>query len=277
MHVIDSYEQILRAFPDGRFSMDAWRAYARAISPSLAAFAQEDLSKYDFEGMVLPVVQAALRAPEKLAQAHDGFLAATGRIGAAYAAQFPEPLDVDVVFYLGLCSGAGCAERVSGRLCVLLGVEKIVELDWGSEEQMFALLAHELGHCWHMQVGGCFGTQRSDAERAIFQLYSEGVAMAFEQALYGGAYYHQDRDGWLDWCRANENQIKAAYLRRVEAGESVQDFFGDWCAYQGHSDVGYYLGCRFVRYLLAQYPRLEMARLCNADLLRAYRRFAEAV
>lgn len=29
-----------------------------------------------------------------------------------------------------------------------------------------------------------------------------------------------------------------------------QRYFGDWVSYNGHGDVGYYLGCRFVRYIL---------------------------
>lgn len=29
-----------------------------------------------------------------------------------------------------------------------------------------------------------------------------------------------------------------------------QRYFGDWCDYHGHGDVGYYLGTRFVRTLL---------------------------
>ena len=29
-----------------------------------------------------------------------------------------------------------------------------------------------------------------------------------------------------------------------------QRYFGDWVSFEGHGDTGYYLGARFVRYLL---------------------------
>ena len=32
-----------------------------------------------------------------------------------------------------------------------------------------------------------------------------------------------------------------------------QRYFGDWINYNGYGDVGYYLGCRFVRYILSVY------------------------
>ena len=46
---------------------------------------------------------------------------------------------------------------------------------------MFALIAHEIGHICHKTKGGCFGKQKNISEKALFQLYSEGVAMLFEQ------------------------------------------------------------------------------------------------
>ena len=87
--------------------------------------------------------------------------------------------------------------------------------------------------------------------KGIAQLYCEGVAMVCEHILCGdNDFWHQDKDGWLDWCYKNENQIKREYLRRLDKKESVQDFFGDWSSYNGHSDVGYFLGCRFIRHLI---------------------------
>lgn len=45
----------------------------------------------------------------------------------------------------------------------------------------------------------------------------------------------------------------------MERQESIQDFFGDWCSYQGRSDVGYFLGCQFVRHLAKKYTLKEIA------------------
>lgn len=35
----------------------------------------------------------------------------------------------------------------------------------------------------------------------VWQLFTEGIAMYFEQALVGNFnYYHQDKNGCLEWC-----------------------------------------------------------------------------
>ena len=97
---------------------------------------------------------------------------------------------------------------------------------------------------------------------SIFQLYQEGIAMVFEQTMFNDAnYYHQNRDGWLDWCLKNEKEIKEEYLKRINNNQGVQDFFGDWCNYKGYSDVGYFLGTQFVRYMLKKYPQIEIATM----------------
>ncbi|MDU5651742.1 MAG: hypothetical protein E6038_11695, partial [Clostridium perfringens] len=74
-----------------------------------------------------------------------------------------------------------------------------------------------------------FGKQKNISEKALFQLYSEGVAMLFEQLLCGDEnYYHQNQEGWIDWCENNLIELKREYLIRITNSESVQDFFGDW-------------------------------------------------
>lgn len=53
--------------------------------------------------------------------------------------------------------------------------------------------------------------------------------MLFEQLLCGDEnYYHQNQEGWIDWCENNLIELKREYLIRITNSESVQDFFGDW-------------------------------------------------
>ena len=116
----------------------------------------------------------------------------------------------------------------------------------------FPLLYHELGHLWHFQRRTAPAWAEDPAARALWQLYTEGMATYVQQRLFGGrSFYSQDRDGWLAWCGANRARLFAAFRRRVDGGESVQDFFGDWCAFEDRSDVGYYLGAELV-YALAE-------------------------
>jgi hypothetical protein len=245
MRFIDTYDSIVHCFPPGEFSLQDWANYAGRVSPHLGNKVREDVSAYDFDADILPVVTAALRDRERLYQVHKAFQAVAETLRVGLIEAFGVDLDVEIILYLGLCSGAGWATSLGEQKVILLGIEKIIELGWCDERKLFALIAHEIGHIWHMEAGGLYDRQRSGREAAVFQLYSEGVAMWCEQKLCNAEnYYHQDGDGWLEWCENNLAGIKKEYLQRLRDEVNVQDFFGDWCSYQGYSDVGYYLGCQ---------------------------------
>ena len=109
----------------------------------------------------------------------------------------------------------------------------------------------------------------------MLQLWQEGIAMVCEQILSGDErYYHQDENGWLAWCQEQEPMIKKEYGRRLEQEESTQDFFGDWCKFCGYSDVGYYLGCRFVRWMMEEHDLRKIAAMGYEQLRESYTRFA---
>ena len=96
---------------------------------------------------------------------------------------------------------------------------------------MQALIFHEIGHIWHKTYGNLYPEARSEGEKSLAQLYQEGLAMVCEHILcQDDRYYHQNQNGWLDWCKENEAEIKREYLRRVDKNISTQDFFGDWCS-----------------------------------------------
>ena len=63
---------------------------------------------------------------------------------------------------------------------------------------------------------------------------------------------------------AHRARLFSAFRRRVDGGESVQDFFGDWCAFEGRSDVGYYLGAELV-YALAENRSPQQLADLNPD------------
>ena len=67
--------------------------------------------------------------------------------------------------------------------------------------------------------------------------------------------------------------IRADFRRRLVNGEQVQDYFGDWCSFRGHSDVGYFLGCMFVKHLRLTYDLKEIAALPYDTLERELFRF----
>jgi hypothetical protein len=65
----------------------------------------------------------------------------------------------------------------------------------------------------------------------------------------------------LSWCRENRGWLAREFLRRVDAGQEIKDFFGSWFEIQGHSETGYFLGQEVIKELEKQLPLQEIAVL----------------
>ena len=127
---------------------------------------------------------------------------------------------------------------------------------------MRGLVYHELGHIWHDMVTGCSATLEKPCDKSIWQLFREGFATYIEQLLCEDEMaYHQNENGWLEWCEQNKSSLWVEYKRRTEANESTQPFFGDWCSYRGHSNIGYYLGSEFVKVLAKTHSMNEIRKM----------------
>ena len=262
MEIIDAYEQIAHYFPLQEFSIFNWEQYAGHISRTLVDLVKDDIKDYSFEKDILPVVKSAFANHEKQLTIHNNFQEITQNLSQRIQNTFGVQLEVDLILYLGLCNGAGWATELDGRPVVLLGMEKIIELAWDDKKDMIGLVYHELGHIWHRQVRNRETILENQRDKALWQLYSEGVAMFFEQMLCGDMdFYHQDTEGWLNWCIANRRSLFVEYYTRLVSNRSVRDFFGDWNAFQGKTDVGYYLGCELVKSFQEELSLKEIANL----------------
>ena len=276
MNIINTCDKIKIVFADG-FDIELWRKYAEEISKELPSKCENDAKNYDFNKAVLPVLEAALNA-DKIDFVSNNFQIVVDTLNANLTKLFDTEPDINIILYLGLCNGAGWATTLDGKNAVLLGIEKIIELNWGDETNMRALLLHEIGHLWHKLNGKLYIPDFTKRRKAIQQLYQEGVAMVCEHILCGdNDFWHQDKNGWLDWCSKNETEIKKEYLRRLDSNESVQDFFGDWCSYNGYSDVGYYLGCRFVEHLMKAHTLKEIANMSYNKLNKCFIEYVNTV
>lgn len=251
VRIVDTYPDIEKCFTGSGFSKDLWNDYIDHYLPYAKELIEQDCSEYDFDEQVLPVLNAVCKNRDALALSHDSFIATVSDVESRIREEFDADIDVVVAFYLGLCNGAGWVTVLNGVPHVLLGVEKIIELNWCGERDMKGLIFHELGHVLHdlkRSIAQEIATQR---DNALWQLYSEGIAMYCEQRLCDDEdFYHQDVDGWLDWCSANRAALFGEYIRVIESNESHQKFFGDWCNYLGVSDIGYYLGCELIKRLV---------------------------
>lgn len=262
MKIIDTYGKINNCFIEGKFDISLWEKYADSIFPNLSNKLKEDSKDYDFEKEVIHVIQGLLKSKEKALMAHSAFIKATENLSNIALEKLGENIDVSIVLYLGLCNGAGWATEINGQKVILLGIEKIVELDWCSETALKGLIYHEIGHIFHYKNRLIKDLLNTNKDKSLFQLYTEGFAMYIEQLLCGNSeFYHQNTSGWLDWCRNNQKRMYQLFLMKTNNNESTQDFFGDWNSIEGKSDVGYYLGCELIKYLSPKYSLKELANL----------------
>ncbi|MBO5274859.1 MAG: hypothetical protein J6I45_09615 [Clostridia bacterium] len=265
-------------FRDG-FTIKKWKAYARAIHPELEALCLRDMEEcigsgnYTFEQNFLPILRAALEDRDGRNEIINSFEETTDHLDERLLSCFGRSVDVEVILYLGLCSGAGWVTEMEGRSVILLGTEKILELGWGGLQAMYGLIYHELGHVYQGQYGVLHRILEG-RQKFLWQLFTEGIAMVFEQILVGNTqFFHQDRDGWLDWCDAHFEEIKRDFTADLNIMDvKNQRWFGDWVFYHGHADVGYYLGARFVRFICDRYAFNE---ILSFDILQVEAIFDE--
>lgn len=248
--------------------LECWKEYASQYY-DIKEQCLTDSEDYDFDKMIKPVLLDALVSNfNKVEIAHDNFVKAIDKLGEKFYSTFSIDEDIYILFYIGLCNGAGWATHIDAHQAVFIGAEKVAELNWHDEKWMISLLYHELSHSAHSILRNQpldiqFNTR---SEKSIWQLYIEGFAQRYEQILYGEEFYHQDKNSWLKWCQDNHSDICREYLYRIKNNISTQCFFGDWVNYKGYSDVGYYLGCEFIKDISDNYSTKELANIKMNEL-----------
>ena len=116
---------------------------------------------------------------------------------------------------------------------------------------MQALIFREIGHIWHKNLRESLSRGPAEGENSLAQLYQEGLAMVYEHILcQDDRYYHQNQNGWLDWCKENEAEIKREYLLTRRQKYQHAGFLRGLAATKNHSDVGLLSGLR-VRQIFA--------------------------
>ena len=258
MRAVDRSAQMFEAFGNGVFDLEKWKRYADRYIPGARELCLKDVqectedSGLSWEKDYLPVLNALADDPSKAEKAVKAFREVTEHLEERILKRFKRSVDADVILYLGLCNGAGWVTTLEGKRVVLLGIEKIAELNWCDRDSMNGLIIHELGHVYQSQYGKLTIETGSVPDRFLWQLFTEGIAMVFEQEVIGDPeYFHQDVHGWKDWCDSHAEMIRDSFDRDLKTMTPAdQRYFGDWVSFEGYGDTGYYLGTRFVRYLM---------------------------
>ena len=256
MRIIDTSGRITEAFDNAVFSLDKWKVYMDQCIPAAKDLCLKDMQDcidagFTWDKDFMPVLNAVYSEEGKRKKAVDTFRSLTENLEERILEIYHRSVEADIILYLGLCNGAGWVCGLSGRTTVLLGIEKIIELGWLDERSMTGLLFHELGHVYQAQYGRFKFDTDSMKEHFLWKLFTEGVAMVFEQELVGDSeFYQQDVNGWKDWCEGNYANILSSFVRDLQTmTPEDQRYFGDWVSFEGRGDTGYLLGTKCVRYL----------------------------
>ena len=112
MEIIDTYSSALTSYDGSGFSFDLWKNYIDAVLPgsfqTLVEDAKNAQCNEEFSNKYyLSVLDHVMQDPQHREFAHNSFLQATENLERIIYEHFGKNLDVIIVFYLGLCNGAG--------------------------------------------------------------------------------------------------------------------------------------------------------------------------
>lgn len=265
LKVINAANSLEDFFHDDCFSIEQWSQYVDTVLPIHKNIFINDMREtihaggLTFENDYLPVLNNVLIHKESREKVVSSFRKVTDHLDKRILKTMGKSIEATVILYMGLCNGAGWVIPIDSCQYVLLGIEKIIELGWQDINDMYGLIYHELGHIYQMQYGQLKRNYKN-SDAFLWQLFTEGIAMLFEQKLIGSNdYFHQDKNGWADWCAANLNMIMNDFHSDLtNMTRENQRYFGDWVHYKGYHDVGYYLGAKFVQWMNTKYPFDEM-------------------
>lgn len=280
--IINTLSQIDELFDNESLNNEKWENYINSIYDKSADIFKSDLMEYlesgnyNYEKDILPIINDVY-GNTSLQTLQSSFYKVTNGLNERIKSCFEHELDVDIVLYLGLCNAAGWVTNINGQDVILLGIEKIMELNWYDEDSMYGLIYHELGHVYHKQYGVFDQCSEESSRNFIWQLFTEGIAMYFEQVLIGDFnYYHQNKNGWLQWCEEHYQQMLADFYADLPTMTRFnQKYFGDWVNYRGKCDVGYFLGAKFAQYLCKKLGFEQLIKLGINEIYQEFLMFLE--
>lgn len=283
LKTVNAARDIDPIYENGEFKLSRWHEYIEGIFPENAAVFTDDMAEkiqkggLSFDAHFRPILNQVLSGVDKRNEAIASFERATEELEKTVINIFGRAPDVTVVLYLGLCGSAGQAISIGGKKHILLGLEKIMELNWCDLKFIYGLIYHELGHIYHMEYG-LFEGNSGGRDGFLRQLFNEGIAMLFEQKLVGDDnFFHQDTGGWLAWCKRHDAEIKRDFNKDLPAmAYENQRYFGDWVRYDGRGDVGYYLGGRFAQWINGRYAFDEMIRFGIPEIKARWQEYLKA-
>ena len=193
-----------------------------------------------------------------------------------HRAQHALGLNFDVVFVILALGYGGWATTYQGQRACLLGLDTIAELGWTAAPVLKGLIAHELGHLFHLERRARRGM--AAGEGPLWDAYEEGFAQRCEHLIMGQDTWTPGtwQENWLTWCREHKSWLAEEFLKTIEAGKSVRNFLGGHrykiCGYYA---CGYFLGHEVVREWEKQAEMKDLALTTTQEVDARVRRMLE--
>lgn len=232
--------------------LDGWY-HAMNVAPTLKELCIQDYHSMDQSWETIAKERVFSRTHQdyvKMTRVHQRLKSLIPLMKLSFESFYDELNHIRIVLYHGLGNSAGWATHYHNVPAILLGIEKIAELDWISDEELKRLMAHEYVHLVHQHLRKDAWEFKSSYEEAVMRLYLEGLASYYEMIL---AEVPPRVTRWEQRCKTVEPILKANYMQVLaEEGKDFNAFYGDWHQVEGLSDTGYYLGKQLIAMLLEE-------------------------
>ncbi len=184
-------------------------------------------------------------------------------------------VDIDVFIFVGVYGADGFIFPVEkGRTAVFLALECLAGYE---PDHMQALIAHELSHGLHLELGRranpeAFRQAMENLEELMSwiagNLFFEGLAVAASKRIIPGlaerTYLFYSLDQWR-WCRENERRLKEMILESLNSrDQDVARRFFTICEPTEdlpYPRTGYYVGYLAIERLLERHSLMELAAI----------------
>lgn len=200
----------------------------------------------------------------KMLEAYNNLLFTLDLINEKAQNIFNIGFDINIVLYSGLGNSAGWIDTYDNKTAILYGIDKIAELGWQDLNSIKSLIAHEICHVVHFCIRkeeNLIDNYENTYDYGIWRIYTEGFAQFYQFKLIDSIFDSRG-ESWINICDSNINKLKKLYLNSLNDSKiGVKYFFGDWHEVEGISDVGYYLGQKFIEQLTKKYSLYSIATL----------------
>lgn len=265
-----------KLFINGVFSIEKWKVYIENVLPGLGKLVLNDSSGYDFKKDILPIINNVYNNQERVNKLEKLYHELLKNVDERIKLKTGRNLQCEIILYLGLGNGAGWVTEHDGKTLILLGIEKILELNLDNSVKMMELIYHELGHVYQSQYGILNREFEDNSDKLLWQLYIEGIAVYFQRSIIGGITNSQkDSNLWRKGLGKMLPQLKEDFKKDMYIlnDRFTQRYFGDWVLYNGYSDAGYFLGEKFITYLCKKRRFNDILDLNIEDIKTEYDNF----